>query len=493
MGAGLVLIVLAILAWGVPPGASAGEPDSRLPNAPMNEQVIRIAGEDPPAVTLQVTTFRPDGDGPFPLAILNHGATGVSAGSRGERYRLTYSADYFLSRGYAVALPMMRGFAASGGELYSYGCDLGAAAIANARDIRAVIRALSTDPHIDAKRIVVTGQSFGGWNTLALGALNVPNIRGLINFNGGIRSSACRAGDAGLVAAAGDFGAHTKIPSLWFYGENDALFPVDVWRAMYDRYTRNGGHAELVDVGVFLNNSHEFLTYPESMAIWVPKVDRFLAEIGMPSAMVDRRYMPMPFPVATGFAPVGDASAIPYVSDKGRELYRKFLERSFPRVFVIGEGGTAVSMNGGFDPLGRAMTACQSGPSRCGVYAIDDQVVWKPFPTGSVERGYNVTVRGEQTTAIDFATRLNPDCSVRALAKFRVVQPPAHGRVDIGPKDDFPKFPANSPFAACNNTVVHGVAVSYTPAKGFAGGDVFSFTEDGAAGQAILKISLTIN
>jgi len=30
---------------GVPPGASAGEPDSRLPNAPMNEQVIRIAGK----------------------------------------------------------------------------------------------------------------------------------------------------------------------------------------------------------------------------------------------------------------------------------------------------------------------------------------------------------------------------------------------------------------------------------------------------------------
>jgi hypothetical protein len=41
--------------------------------------IIRVpGGEDPPAVTLQVTILHPDGNGPFPLAIMNHGTTSVS-------------------------------------------------------------------------------------------------------------------------------------------------------------------------------------------------------------------------------------------------------------------------------------------------------------------------------------------------------------------------------------------------------------------------------
>jgi dienelactone hydrolase len=486
-----LLAALALLLFSNVATATADSPDLKVPNAPLNEQVLRIPGEDPPAVTLQVTTFRPDGDGPFPLAVLNHGATAVSAGHRGDRYRLTYTAFYFLSRGYAVALPMMRGFASSGGELYSYGCDLGATATANARDIRAVIRTLSTDPHIDARRIVVSGQSFGGWNTLALGTLNIPNVKGLINFNGGIRSSACKTGDASLIEAAGGFGAHTKLPSLWFYGDNDELFPVPVWHAMYDRYSAGGGHAQLVDVGVFMTNSHEFLNYIESMPIWVPRVDRFLDQIGMPSAMVDRRYMPLLFPPPTQFAAVTDVPAVPYLSDTGRDLYRKFLGAPFPRVFVINEAGGVASMNGGFDPLGRAIASCQSSTARCGPYAIDDQVVWKPFVGEPPERAYNVAVKPDQTTTIDFASRLNPDCSVKALANFRLIQQPAHGRVDIGPKDDLPKFAATSPFAICNKTPVRGVAVTYTPAKGFSGQDVFSFVDEGAKTPA-LKISVTV-
>jgi len=99
---------------------------------------------------------------------------------------------------------MMRGHAASGGELYHFGCNFGATGIANAKDIRATIRYLGTDPRIDAKSVAVAGQSFGSWNTPAVGSLNMPNVKGLINFNGGIKESDCQAGDSSLVAAAGD-------------------------------------------------------------------------------------------------------------------------------------------------------------------------------------------------------------------------------------------------------------------------------------------------
>lgn len=488
----VVALILAVVA-AVPCRANETRGVAPPPNASLNEQVIRIRGEEPPAVTLQVTIMHPDGNGPFPLAIMNHGATGVSAGNRGERYHRTNAAFYFLSRGYAVALPMMRGFSTSGGQIYHFGCDFAATGTAYAKDIRAVIRYLGGDPRFDTSRVIVAGQSMGGWNTLALGALNVPNVKGLVNFNGGIRESDCKPGDSSLIASAAEFGARTRIPSIWFYGENDELFPVPVWRGMYESYTRAGGHAELVDVGTVMKNSHNFLAYPEVLPLWTSRVDAFLAGIGMPHADVNPGDLPMPFPPATQFAVVTDVAAVPYLTDKGRDLYRKFLGMPFPRVFLITATGGVVSMNNGFDPLGRGLAACRRAGVRCGVYAVDDHVVWKPFPAGPHVRAFNVTVRSGRTTTIDFASRLNPDCSPRELAKIRVVQPPRHGRVEIGPQDGFPKFPAGSPFAACNKRPVHGVAVSYTPATGFSGADAFSFTEDVLAGPArVLQISLTV-
>ena len=277
----LLAFVLAV-AVAAPCGADEMPGAPPPPYASLNEQVIRVPVEQPPAVTLEVTIMHPDGDGPFPLAIMNHGAANISKDHRGERYHLTNAAFYFLSRGYAVALPMMRGFAASGGEIYHFGCDLAATGTAYARDISSVIRYLGNDPRFDTRRVIVAGQSMGGWNTLAVGALNVPNVTALINFNGGVRESDCYAGDSSLVRGAAKFGATTKIPSIWFYGDNDRFFPVPVWRAMYDAYTGSGGPAQIVDVGIVMHSSHNFLAYPEVLPLWTSRVDAFLAAIGMP-------------------------------------------------------------------------------------------------------------------------------------------------------------------------------------------------------------------
>ena len=137
------------------------------------------------------------------------------------------------------------------------------------------------------------------------------------------------SGDSSLVAAAKDFGARTRTPSIWFYGENDDLFPLNVWLAMYNGYTHGGALAELVDVGVVVKGSHAFLAYPEALPLWTPRVDNFLARIGMPWAMVNAGYLPLPFPPATQFAGLTDVAAIPYLSENDRNLYREFLEALF--------------------------------------------------------------------------------------------------------------------------------------------------------------------
>jgi hypothetical protein len=315
----------------------------------------------------------------------------------------------------------------------------------------------------------------------------------LVNFNGGLRESDCASGDFALLDAAAVFGARTKIPSIWFYGDNDEFFPVSLWQGMADRYNRAGGHAELVDVGTVMKNSHNFLAYPEALSLWTPQIDSFLARIGMPSAVVDPHYMPVPFPPATQFASVTDVAAVPYLSDKGRDLYRKFLEAPFPRAFVISEGGSAASMNGGFDPLGRALASCRTGRARCGVYAVDGRVVWTPFPAVSREHTYSVSAKADQANMVDFSSRLNPDCSPRTFAKFHVVQLPQHGQVEIGQKSDFPRFAQTSPFSVCNKSPVQGVAVTYTPVKGFNGQDFFAFAEEGPAGlETVFRMTLVV-
>lgn len=57
-----------------------------------------------------------------------------------------------------------------------------------------------------------------------------------------------------------------------------------------------------------------------------------------------------------------------------------------PKVFVFSTTGMSASITGGFDPLARAMSACEQHSQKCQVYAIDNYVTWyrptsAPAPT----------------------------------------------------------------------------------------------------------------
>ncbi len=276
---------------------------------------------------------------------------------------------------------MMRGFAGSKGRQELNGCNQESVGIGNAKDIRAVVDYMSTQPYVDSDHIVVAGQSFGGWNTLALGALHSPKVKALINFAGGAYISSCDDSPASMSQAAAHYGAQTMIPSLWLYGDNDGVFSPWVWHAMFDRYTSAGGRAVLVAYGRFMSDSHNLLGFPEGLRVWAPQADAFLNKLGLPSQITHPEYLPAEFPPPSKFAAIDDVDAVPYLTEEGRETYRKFLRDPMPKVFVFSRQGLAASFNGGFDPLGRAMNACQQHSQLCEVYAADDYVSWlRPTP-----------------------------------------------------------------------------------------------------------------
>ena len=59
-------------------------------------------------------------------------------------------------------------------------------------------------------------------------------------------------------------------------------------------------------------------------------------------------------------------------------LYRIFLTKPYPRVFVITPNGGSATFVGGYDPIARAAEALDKLHAEHRIYAVDNNVVWKP-------------------------------------------------------------------------------------------------------------------
>ncbi|MDP1954784.1 MAG: CocE/NonD family hydrolase [Polaromonas sp.] len=372
----LILVAVCLAASLGPVMAQSGDIDASL-----NETVVQIPKKGLFNIALETTLYRPDGEGPFPVAVINHGKAYGDARFQG-RYRPATAARYFLQRGYAVVVPMRQGFSKSGGSYIGGGCNVESNGKVQAEDVKAVLDHVVTQPWADKDRIVVLGQSHGGWTTLAFGPLNYPGVKGLVNFAGGLRQEGCNSWQKALASGAASYAAQTRLPSLWFYGDNDSYFTTDTYQAMFDQYTAAGGQARLVAFGTFGNDAHNMFASRAGQRIWQPEVSRLLASVGLPSEPVGNfaKYAAsglMPVPPRTGFAAIDDESKLPHVRDTGRAAYKTYLTKFVPRAFAIGTDGAWGWADGGEDPLRRAVDNCQrNSKTPCKLYSVDDFIVW---------------------------------------------------------------------------------------------------------------------
>jgi dipeptidyl aminopeptidase/acylaminoacyl peptidase len=114
--------------------------------------------------SVPVFLFTPRGDGPFPVLVMVHG--GPEAQWRPE-WLANYIpfAQHLVSRGYAVAVPNVRG--SSGyGRRYEHLDDV-RLRLDSVRDLEALHAWLAARPEFDASRAVVYGRSYGGYMVLA--------------------------------------------------------------------------------------------------------------------------------------------------------------------------------------------------------------------------------------------------------------------------------------------------------------------------------------
>jgi dienelactone hydrolase len=250
-------------------------------------QLWLVPSQDP-AVPMQTTVFRPPGDGPFPLVLMNHGTT--QDGVQRLYFPLLEFNDtalWFAKHGFAVAAPQRPGHGDTGGPyLEDVGqCqdpDFRSAGLAvAAADIEA-LSYMTTQSFIRSDGIVVVGQSAGGFGSMALASLNPPGVRAIINFAG------VRGGHAGgkpynncvpdrLVEIVAEFGRTARIPMLWIYTENDTFSGAVLSKRMFDAFREGGGQAEYHLLPPFEDEGHYFIDSPKGVPIWAPIVTKFLA------------------------------------------------------------------------------------------------------------------------------------------------------------------------------------------------------------------------
>ncbi len=243
--------------------------------------------------------------------------------------QLEHVAREFAERGYFAAIVMRRGYGESTGrwsEGYG-GCSVGnykRGGDATAADMRAALDALAADPRVDRDRVIVVGQSAGGFGGLALAATRPAGVRAVINLAGGRGSladgSVCS--EDRLVAAFSDYGASSRIPTLWAYARNDALFGPRLATRFFQAFTASGGEAQMLRLPELHPDGHR-LTSRAGIDLWRVGVDVFLREVGLPtwSTPPERR--------STWPSPPGRLSA------NGRLHWRRYHEAPGHKAFAL--------------------------------------------------------------------------------------------------------------------------------------------------------------
>lgn len=284
---GTMLLALMLAAG----GAAAAEPGPvGAERAPYRVQEW-IVPSPLASVRMRARLYRPAGDGPFPLALLNHGSDeDTRLRARQVLPEWPELVGFLVRRGYAVLLPLRPGHGETGGKyLESQGScgkpDYVAAGNGAADSMLTAIAFMREQPFIRSDRTLVIGNSAGGWGALALAARQPKGVSAIVNFAGGRggrergKANTNCAPDR-LVAAAANFGASEAVATLWLYSENDTYFPPELSQRMADAFEAAGGRVEYHLLGPVRGDGHALIATAGAEATWKPVLAAFLDKVG---------------------------------------------------------------------------------------------------------------------------------------------------------------------------------------------------------------------
>jgi carboxymethylenebutenolidase len=258
-----ILVVLASAVFLLSAGFVAAQE-----TPPENAKLVSFTSS---GATLYGFLYVPEGKGPFPAVLWNHG----SERRPGWQPEL---ASFYNSHGFVFFLPHRRGQGKSPGEYIMDEIRGGGgptAAVQAQReaneDVVAALNWLKTQPEVDANRIVVSGCSFGGIQTL-LTAEKGLGAKAFIAFAPAAQSWGNTALDQMLEHAV----EHAQAPVFILQAKNDySTQPAVVLGKIA---TARGGQAKIYPAfGNTVQEAHwAFATTSPGIAIWAQDVLRFI-------------------------------------------------------------------------------------------------------------------------------------------------------------------------------------------------------------------------
>lgn len=224
--------------------------------------------------------YKPDGPGPFPAILWNHG-------SERRPGWLPELAPLFLAKGYVLFIPHRPGHGRSPGD---YVMDiLAQAAASGGRDARdrklvevmeaqledqaAALTFLKGLDYVDAKRIAVAGCSFGGIQTVLMAERGL-GIRAAVDFAGAAQTwrEAPLLRERLLKAVR-----QAQMPVLFIQAKNDYdLAPSRELAAQMEKASKPHALQVFPNFGKSNQEAHEFCVHGGE--IWATQVFSFLAE-----------------------------------------------------------------------------------------------------------------------------------------------------------------------------------------------------------------------
>lgn len=194
------------------------------------------------ALNLEAYFYKPEGPGPFPLVVYNHGSR---ASQERVEFPVLYIARVVVPAGYALLVPERRGYGRSEGATFTKeigpnerGRRFVDRLSAESSDVNAAVDYAKATLPIDGKRIVMMGYSFGGIVTTIAAASSsalvaVNQAPGALNWE---KSAELRAE---LTSSA----KQIRVPMLCAAAENDAT--TENVRDICATAKANGGTVEL--------------------------------------------------------------------------------------------------------------------------------------------------------------------------------------------------------------------------------------------------------
>jgi dienelactone hydrolase len=235
-------------------------------------------------IRFEIVVSKPQGSGPFPVIIFNHGSTGSGENKRFRKYTLAplSVSNYFNDRGWMVVFPHRRGRGKSDGlydegfelDRSKYSCDpaLSLPGVDRAlEDIEVVTTYLANRADVIASRMIVAGVSRGGILSIDCAGQSETRFLAAINFNGGWLGRLCSTHEM-VNREVFLRGATFSGPTLWLHGSRDNFYSLAQCKRNYEAFCEAGGKGCFVS----LPAGHSLVFTPK---IWVPHVDQFLSQI----------------------------------------------------------------------------------------------------------------------------------------------------------------------------------------------------------------------